>query len=41
MMYHEARNFVKRYDTCQRTNNISRKQEMPLTIFLEIELFDV
>ncbi|XP_027178132.1 uncharacterized protein LOC113777297 [Coffea eugenioides] len=28
-------------DACQRTGNISRKNEMPLTTFLEVELFDV
>lgn len=31
MMYRDARN----------SSNISRKQEMPLTIFLEVELFDI
>nr|XP_027109420.1 uncharacterized protein LOC113729309 [Coffea arabica] len=28
-------------DACQRTGNISRKNEMPLTTFLEVELFDI
>ncbi|XP_022870126.1 uncharacterized protein LOC111389438 [Olea europaea var. sylvestris] len=33
--------FVKRYDRCQCTGNISRRHEMPLNNILEVELFDV
>ncbi len=33
--------YVKNCDKCQRTGNISRRNEMPLTNILEIELFDV
>ncbi|XP_071909600.1 uncharacterized protein [Coffea arabica] len=40
-MYRDAREYVKNCDACQRTGNISRKNEMPLTTFLEVELFDV
>ncbi|XP_071940114.1 uncharacterized protein [Coffea arabica] len=40
-MYRDAREYVKNCDSCQRTGNISRKNEMPLTTFLEVELFDV
>ncbi|XP_071923102.1 uncharacterized protein [Coffea arabica] len=40
-MYQDAREYVKNCDACQRTGNISRKNEMPLTTFLEVELFDV
>ena len=34
-------NFVAKCDRCQRVGNISRKNEMPLTNILVIELFDV
>ncbi|XP_071928164.1 uncharacterized protein [Coffea arabica] len=40
-MYRDAREYVKNCYACQRTGNISRKNEMPLTTFLEVELFDV
>ncbi|XP_022857585.1 uncharacterized protein LOC111378583 [Olea europaea var. sylvestris] len=33
--------FVKTCDCCQRTGNISRHHELPLTNMLEVELFDV
>ena len=33
--------FVSNCDKCQRVGNISKKNEMPLTNILEIELFDV
>ena len=32
---------MKTYDKCQRTGNISNKNEMPLNSILEVELFDV
>ena len=40
-MYQDARNFVATCDRCQRTGNISRRNEMPLQSILEVELFDV
>ena len=40
-MYKDARDFVATCDTCQRTGNISRRNEMPLQPILEVELFDV
>ena len=40
-MYRDVREYVKNCDACQRTENIYRENEMLLTTFLEIELFDV
>ena len=40
-MYQDTREYVKSCDTCQRTGSILRKNEMPLTTFLEVELFDI
>ena len=40
-MYRNVRKYVKSCDACQKIKNISRKNEMPLTTFLEVELFDV
>ena len=40
-MYRDVRKYVKNCDACQRIGNISRKNEIPLTTFLEIELFDM
>ena len=40
-LFKDAHSFVKTYDRCQRTGNISRKNEMPLNSILEVELFDV
>ncbi|KAL4278712.1 hypothetical protein GQ457_03G016200 [Hibiscus cannabinus] len=33
--------FYQQCDRCQRTGNISKKNEMPLQNILEVELFDV
>ena len=33
--------FVKRCDRCQRVGYISRRNEIPLTNMLEVEIFDV
>lgn len=33
--------FVKRYDRCHRTGNISKRNEMSLNSILEVELFDI
>ncbi|XP_022869601.1 uncharacterized protein LOC111389000 [Olea europaea var. sylvestris] len=38
---HDAFEFVKRSDRCQRTGNISRRNEMPLNSILEVEIFGV
>ena len=40
-LFKDAHSFVKTCDICQRTGNISRKNEMPLNSILEVELFDV
>ncbi|XP_061345091.1 uncharacterized protein LOC133290944 [Gastrolobium bilobum] len=37
----DAREFLEKCDKCQRTGNISRKDEIPLNFILEVELFDV
>lgn len=40
-MHQDARDFVAKYDRCQRVGNISRRNEMPLQSILEVEIFDV
>ncbi|KAJ9550254.1 hypothetical protein OSB04_014299 [Centaurea solstitialis] len=40
-LYHDAQIFVKKCDECQRSGNISQRNEMPLNGILEIELFDI
>lgn len=40
-LFNDAREFVKNCDRCQRTGGISRRDEMPLTNMIELELFDV
>lgn len=40
-LFRDAFEFVKRCDRCQRTKNISRRNEMPLNNILEVEIFDV
>ncbi|XP_070032946.1 uncharacterized protein [Nicotiana tomentosiformis] len=40
-LYKDASELVKRCDECQRAGGISKKDEMPLTTFLEIDIFDV
>ena len=40
-MDRDTREYVKSYDVCQRIENISRKNKMPLPTFLEVELFDM
>ncbi|XP_078169730.1 uncharacterized protein LOC144564087 [Carex rostrata] len=37
----DARTFVSACDKCQRTGNITRRNEMPLNSILEVEIFDV
>nr|CAN77865.1 hypothetical protein VITISV_032367 [Vitis vinifera] len=38
-LFKDTFNFVAKCDRCQRVGNLSRKNEMPLTNILEIELF--
>ncbi|XP_070007263.1 uncharacterized protein [Nicotiana sylvestris] len=40
-LYKDASELVKRCDDCQRAGRISKKNEMPLTTILEIDIFDV
>ncbi|KAL4368419.1 hypothetical protein GQ457_05G022940 [Hibiscus cannabinus] len=40
-LFKDAHAFSKACDWCQRTGNISRRNEMPLQNILEVELFDV
>ena len=40
-LFKDAYAYVKACDACQRTKNISRRNEMPLNNILEVELFDV
>lgn len=40
-LFKDARNFVLACDRCQRTGNISKRDEIPLHGILEVELFDV
>ncbi|XP_038693750.1 uncharacterized protein LOC119991476 [Tripterygium wilfordii] len=40
-LFKDAHSFVLSCDECQRTGNISNRNQMPLTNILEVELFDV
>ena len=40
-LFRDARTLVAACDKCQRTGNISKRNEMPLNSILEVELFDV
>lgn len=40
-IFKDAHEFVKACDSCQRSGNISRRQEMPLNNILVCEIFDV
>ncbi|XP_062103505.1 uncharacterized protein LOC133814578 [Humulus lupulus] len=40
-LFKVASAFVKSYDHCQRTGNLSRRDQMPMTGILEVELFNV
>src|SRR3954465_15777087 len=40
-IFADAYNFVKRCDSCQRSGNISKRNEMPLNTIIEVEIFDV
>ena len=39
-LFQDCQEFVRHYDKCQRTGNISRRNEMPLNGILEVEPFD-
>ncbi|KAL4368037.1 hypothetical protein GQ457_05G023060 [Hibiscus cannabinus] len=40
-LHRDAQLFCQQCDRCQRTGNISRRNEMPLQNILEVELFDI
>ncbi|XP_070046973.1 uncharacterized protein [Nicotiana tomentosiformis] len=40
-LYKDASDLVKRCDECQRAGGILKKNEMPLTTILEIDIFDM
>lgn len=40
-MYKNSRNSVLTCNECQRMGNISRRNEIPQTSVLEVELFDI
>jgi hypothetical protein len=40
-MFKDAYSFVKGCDACQKSGNISKRNEMPQNYMLEVELFDV
>jgi hypothetical protein len=40
-MYDDAKSFVRRYSQCQRHGNINTRDAMPLTLNLQIHIFDV
>ncbi|PNY03357.1 hypothetical protein L195_g026684, partial [Trifolium pratense] len=40
-LFKDAFTYVKRCDRCQRTGNISKRNEMPQNPVLEVEIFDV
>jgi hypothetical protein len=40
-MYYDAKSFVRCYNQCQRHRNINTRDAMPLTLNLQIDIFDV
>ena len=40
-LFKDAHQFVLKCDRCQRVGNLTRKDEMPLNVMLEVEVFDV
>lgn len=40
-MYQDARQYMSMCDRCQRVGSILKKNEMPMTNILEVELFDL
>ena len=41
ILFQDARNFILNCDACQRSGNISKKDEMLQSGILEVEIFDV
>ncbi|KAJ9536445.1 hypothetical protein OSB04_un000380 [Centaurea solstitialis] len=40
-LFKDTRSFIQRCDKCQRTGNIAKRDEMPMQVFMEVELFNV
>jgi hypothetical protein len=40
-MYNDTKEFIRRCTPCQKHGNINARDAMPLTINLQLELFDV
>ena len=40
-LFKDAHQFVLKCDRCQRVGNMSKRDEMPLNVLLEVEVFDV
>ncbi|WZZ34801.1 hypothetical protein YC2023_018202 [Brassica napus] len=40
-MFKDTQDFVSRCDSCQRRGNITKRNEMPQNLILEVEVFDV
>jgi hypothetical protein len=40
-LFKDVQAFIAKCDQCQRTGNISKRNEMPLANILEVEIFDV
>ncbi|CAM8895153.1 unnamed protein product [Rhodiola kirilowii] len=40
-IFKDSYNFVKACDKCQRSGNISKRDEMPQQVMIEVEIFDV
>jgi len=40
-LFKDVHSYVCSYDRCQRMGNLCRKNEMPLSFILEVEIFDV
>lgn len=41
MLFKDSYTFVATYDRCQKIENISERNEIPLNTILEVELFDI
>ncbi|XP_038887223.1 uncharacterized protein LOC120077413 [Benincasa hispida] len=41
ILFKDTCDYVIKYDRCHHTGNISEKNEMPMNVILEVELFDV
>ncbi|KAK4856265.1 hypothetical protein QYF36_015841 [Acer negundo] len=40
-LFKDSMSFVEACDRCQRTSNITKRDEMPMNVMLEVKLFDV